>query len=92
MNKKRKINMKNFNSDLSCIFKSRFDKLGYSTWKEFTDELGLDNPRAFIDFFNEKQCLSKEILEKAFEILNINLKLLELYTEPIIKYRIKSNI
>ena len=87
---KRKIPMKNFDSDLSVIFKNRLDKLGYSTWKELTDKLELDNPRSFIDFFNGKQCLSKETLEKTFNLLEIPIELLNLYTEPIVKYKIKN--
>ena len=86
---KRKIPMKNFNSDLSAIFKNRLDKLGYSTWKELTDKLGLDNPRSFIDFFNGKQCLSKEVLENTFSLLGIPQELLEIYAEPTTKYKIK---
>ena len=82
---KRKIPMKNFNSDLSLIFKNRLDKLGYSTWKELTDKLGLDNPRSFVDFFNGKQCLSKEVLKNTFSLLDIPQELLEIYAEPISK-------
>ena len=85
----RKIPMKGIKSDLAWIFKSRFDRLGFSTWKEFTDKLGLENPRTFIDFFNGGQCISKETLEKAFKELNIPLQLLEIYTEPVIKYKVK---
>lgn len=86
---KKRIPMRNFNSDLSCIFKNRLDKLGYSTWKELTDKLELDNPRTFVDFFNGKQCISKDVLIKTFEILDIPIELLDLYTEKIVKYKIK---
>ena len=88
---KRKIPIKSFKnkSDLLTIFKNRLDNFGYSTWKELTDKLKMDNPRAFIDFFNGKQALNKHDLEFAFELLEIPIELLELYTEPVIKYRIK---
>lgn len=87
---KRKINIRNtYNNDLVAIFKNRLDKFGYSTWKEFTDTLGVKNGRAFIDFFNGKQCLSKEILEKAFELLKIPTELLDIYTDKVIRYKIK---
>ena len=68
---------------------NRLDKLGYSTWKELTDKLELDNPRTFVDFFNGKQCISKDVLIKTFEILDIPIELLDLYTEKIVKYKIK---
>lgn len=89
--KKRKINMKNFNNDLSCIFKNRLDKFGISTWKELTEKLNIENPRTFVDFFNGKQCISKEILEKTLIFLQIPTELLNIYTEPVIKYKIKLN-
>ncbi len=77
-------------SDLLAIFKNRLDRYGYKTWKELTDKVGIENKRAFIDFFNGKQCLTREQLEKTFEILEIPIELLELYTEKIIKYKIKN--
>lgn len=87
----RKIPLRNFKTELALIFKKRLDELGYSTWKQLTDKLGLNNPRSFIDFFNGRQCLSKEIIEKTFEILDIPKELIDLYAEPIIKYRIRIN-
>lgn len=89
--RKRKISIKNFSSDLVVIFKAKLDKKGYCTWKEFTDDIGVDNSRAFVDFFMGKQCLSKEVLKKAFQVLEIPMQLLEIYTEPVIKYKIKMN-
>lgn len=87
---KRKIPIKNtYNNDLVAIFKNRLDKYGYSTWKEFTDTLGINNRRAFIDFFNGKQCISKETIEKAFELLEIPTELLDIYTDKVIRYKIK---
>ena len=79
----------NGKSDLVAIFKNTLIKYNFNTWKEFTDKIGIDNPRAFIDFFNGKQCLDKDIIEKAFEELNIQTELLDVYVEPIIKYKIK---
>lgn len=89
--KKRKINMKSFNSDLAYIFKSRLDKFEISTWEELTNKLEIENPRTFIDFFNGKQCIKKEYLEKAFILLEIPMELLNLYVEPVTKYKIKEN-
>lgn len=86
---KKRIPIKNFSSDLVVIFKAKLDKKGYCTWKEFTEGIGVDNPRAFVDFFMGKQCLSKEILEKAFQELEIPIQLLDLYAEPVTKYKIK---
>ena len=86
---KRKIPMKNFNSELSCIFKAKLDQKGYSTWKEFVDDIGCENPRTFIDFFNGKQCISKEVMERAFEKLGIDKELIKFFTVEVIKYKIK---
>ena len=90
-NKKRKIPIRNFNSDLSCIIKSRLDKKGISTWKELTDLIGTDNPRTFVDFLNGKQCVKKEYIDKLFEFLEIDNRLKEIYLEPVIKYKLKEN-
>lgn len=88
-NKKRKIPIRNFNSDLSCIIKSRLDKKGISTWNELTDMLGIENPRTFTDFFNGSQCIKKEYIDKLFEILEIDERIKDIYLEPIVKYKIK---
>lgn len=90
-NKKRKIPMKNFNSDLSRIIKSRLDKREISTWKELTDMLNIENPRTFIDFFNGKQCVKKEDIDKLFEFLEIDERIKDIYLEPVIKYKLKEN-
>lgn len=76
-------------SDLLAIFKNRLDRYGYKTWKELTNKVDIENERAFIDFFNGKQCLTREQLERTFEILEIPIELLGLYTEKIVKYKIK---
>lgn len=86
---KKRIPIKNFSSDLVVMFKFKLDKKGYCTWKEFTDDIGVDNPRAFVDFFMGKQCLPKEVLDKAFQVLEIPMDLLNIYTEPVVKYKIK---
>ena len=86
---KRKIPMKNFRSDLACIFKKRIDEKGYKTWEELTNELGLDNKRTFVDFFNGKQCIPKEVLEQTFELLDIPKEYLDTMVEKVIKYKIK---
>lgn len=87
---KRKIPIKNtYNNDLVAIFKNRLDKYGYSTWKEFTDTLGIDNRRAFIDFFNGKQMISKEKIEKAFRLLEIPEELLDIYAREVVSYKIR---
>lgn len=86
---KRKIPMKNFRSDLACIFKKRLDEKGYKTWEELTNELGLDNKRTFVDFFGGKQLISKEVLEQAFELLDIPKEYLDTMVEKVIKYKIK---
>ena len=88
-NKKRRINMKNFNNELSCIIKVKLDKKGISTWEELTEMIGADNPRTFIDLFNGKQCVKKEYIDKLFEVLEIDERLKDIYLEPVIKYKIK---
>ena len=88
---KRKIPIRNFNKDLSCIIKARLDRKGISTWKELTDMIGADNPRMFIDFFNGKQCIKKEYIDKLFELLEIDNSLKEIYLEPVIKYKLKED-
>lgn len=87
--KKKKIPIKNFNSDLSCIIKARLDKKEISTWKELTDMIGVENPRTFIDFFNGKQCIKKEYIDKLFEVLELDERLREIYLEPVIRYKLK---
>ena len=88
MTNKRKIPIRNFNNDLSCIIKARLDRKGISTWKELTDMIGADNPRMFIDFFNGKQCIKKEYIDKLFELLEIDNSLKEIYLAPVIKYKL----
>ena len=53
--------------------------------------LGIDNPRTFIDFFNNKQCVKKEYIDKLFDILEIDERLKDIYLEPVIKYKLKEN-
>lgn len=91
MANKRKIPIRNFNNDLSCIIKARLDRKGISTWKELTDAIGTDNPRTFIDFFNGKQCIKEEYIDKLFELLEIDDSLKEIYLEPVIKYKLKED-
>lgn len=91
MTNRRKIPIRNFNNELSCIIKVRLDKKGISTWKELTDMIGIENQRTFIDFFNGKQCVKKEHIDKLFEILEIDNKLKEIYLEPVVKYKIKGS-
>lgn len=91
MTNKRKIPIRNFSNDLSCIIKVRLDKKEISTWKELTDMIGADNPRTFTDFFNGKQCIKKEYIDKLFELLEIDNSLKEIYLEPVIKYKLKEN-
>ncbi len=88
MNKKIPIRL-NGKSDLLAIFKQRLDKNGYSTWKEFTDKLGIKNSRVFIDFFNGKQCISEANIVSAFNELEIPKELFEVYLKPVIKYKLK---
>lgn len=89
MTNKRKINIRNFNNELSCILKVKLDKKGISTWKELTDLIGSDNPRMFIDFFNGKQYIKKEYIDKLFEVLELDERLREIYLEPVIRYKLK---
>lgn len=86
---KRKIPIKNKNNDLSMIIKNNLDKKGISTWKELTDLIGADNPRTFVDFFNGKQCVKKEYIDKLFEVLELDERLREIYLEPVIRYKLK---
>lgn len=86
---KKKIPIKNKNNDLSIIIKNSLDKKGISTWKELTDLIGADNPRTFTDFFNGKQCVKKEHIDKLFEVLKIDERLKEIYLEPVIRYKLK---
>lgn len=86
---KKKIPIKNKKSDLSVIIKNRLDKKGISTWKELTDLIGTDNPRTFVDFFNGKQCIKKEHIDKLFEVLELDERLREIYLEPVIRYKLK---
>ena len=88
-NKIRKIPMKNFRSDLACIFKSRLDRFGYSSWQELADKVGIESGRCYIDFFMGKQTLSKEVLEKTFEVLDIPIETLEFYVDKHVRYSIK---
>ena len=89
--KKRRIPIRNFNNDLSCIIKARLDKKEISTWKELTDMIGADNPRTFTDFFNGKQCIKKEYIDKLFELLEIDNSLKEIYLESVVKYKLKED-
>ncbi len=89
--KKRRIPIRNFNNDLSCIIKARLDKKEISTWKELTDMIGADNPRTFTDFFNGKQYIKKEYIDKLFELLEIDNSLKEIYLEPVIKYKLRED-
>ena len=87
---KAKIRLRlNGKSDLLAIFKQRLDKKGYSNWKEFTDKLGIENPRIFIDFFNGKQCISESNIIDAFNELEIPKEIFDIYLERVIKYKIK---
>lgn len=89
---KRKIPIKKSTlerNELAVIFKVNLDKNNFSSWKEFCDKLGLDNPRTFIDWFNGKQLLKKEVIEKAFDELKINKELIQIFCEPIIRYKLK---
>lgn len=88
-NKKRKIPIKNLDSDLACIFKARLDRFGYSTWQELADKCGIEKGRVFIDFLAGESSLTKEEAEKVFEVLEIPREFIEFYLEPIIKYRVK---
>lgn len=88
---KRKIPIKNKENDLSMIIKNRLDKLEISTWKELTDLIEADNPRTFIDFFNGKQLIKKEYMDKMFEVLGLDERLKDIYLEPVVKYKLKSN-
>lgn len=75
--------------ELKKIFKAKLIFKGYNTWKELINVIGEENQRCFTDWFNGKQALSKDVLEKTFEILDIPLELLDVYAEPVIKYKIK---
>lgn len=87
---KRKIPIKNKNNDLSLIIKNNLDKKGISTWKELTDLIGAENPRIFVDFFNGKQCVKKEYIDKLFEVLEPDERLREIYLEPVVRYKLKN--
>lgn len=87
---KRKIPIKNKNNDLSLIIKNNLDKKGISTWKELTDLIGAENPRTFVDFFNGKQCVKKEYIDKLFEVLELDERLREIYLEPVVRYKLKN--
>lgn len=87
---KRKIPIKNKNNDLSLIIKNNLDKKGISTWKELTDLIGAENPRIFVDFFNGKQCVKKEYIDKLFEVLELDERLREIYLEPVVRYKLKN--
>lgn len=86
---KKKIPLKNIDNDIKAILKWRLDQKGYNTWKKLTDEIGEENPRVFTDWFNGNQLIKKDVLEKAFDILEIPKELIEIYTEPVIRYRLK---
>ena len=62
---------------------------GFYSWEEFTNKLGISNKRLFIDFFNGKQYVKKEDMEKAFNELEIPKELLDIYLEPVIRYKLK---
>lgn len=89
---KKKIPIKNKKSPFSVIIKRKLDEKQISTWKELTDLIGIDNPRTFIDFFNGKQCIKKEDIDKLFEVLELSEEIKEIYLEPVIKYKLKTNI
>ena len=92
MEKKRKIPIKKSSlgrNNLAVIFKVNLDKKGFSSWKEFTAKIGEDNPRTFIDWFNGKQLIQKEVIEKAFEELEIEKELINIYCVPTIKYKLR---
>ena len=80
-----------YRNDLATIFKVNLDKKGFSSWEQFTDEIGVDNRRTFIDWFNGKQAVKKEVLEKAFDILGINKELIKIYCKEEVKYTLLNN-
>ncbi len=88
-NKKRKIPMKRFKSDLASIFKARLDAKGISTWQELADKVGILKGRKYIDFFLGGNTLSEEEIVKTFEVLEIPIEYLDLTTEKIVRYKIK---
>lgn len=88
MAKRRKFPMKNYNSELARLFKKRMDELEIYTWGELEQKVGMKQVRAYTDFFSGQQYLTKDVLEKTFEVLGIPIEDLEKYVTPITKYKI----
>ena len=88
MENERKFPMRNYNSELSRLFKQKMDQLGIHTYQELADKSGVKLRRTYTDFFVGKCALTKEMLENTFKVLEIPIEDLEKYVEPVIKYKI----